>query len=296
MDSTENMQTTQRDDEAEENERIIQLQDLIEKNIKIEQQIESRSFGESMSAIYDILSKANDIVKGYEDRKTNSTELVLDTELLRRNHEVVGKAIQYNSNFTDRMFCTAINNIVFKDNSEDWNALCSLACQHGVPYFTNASMLPFINVEPKKHIPKQRAPRKTNTDAVEKRPKQSDKLERKGEGSTAVNHIMKQIKNIYRAGNNEPIPYFKLICNPHNFMDSVQNALIISFLVKENLISLENGADGLPQVRINSNSKESATNESCQAICCLDVELCEKYAKYYNITEPLLKRSETDEN
>lgn len=61
-----------------------------------------------MSAIYDILSKANDIVKGYEDRKTNSTELVLDTELLRRNHEVVGKAIQYNSNFTDRMFCTAI--------------------------------------------------------------------------------------------------------------------------------------------------------------------------------------------
>lgn len=35
MDSTENMETTQRDDEAEENERIIQLQDLIEKNIKI---------------------------------------------------------------------------------------------------------------------------------------------------------------------------------------------------------------------------------------------------------------------
>lgn len=56
------------------------------------------------------------------------------------------------------------NNIVFKDNAEDWNALCSLACRHGVPYFTNASMLPFINVEPKKHTAKQRAPRKTNTD------------------------------------------------------------------------------------------------------------------------------------
>jgi len=73
-----------------------------------EQKIETSSFGESISAIQDILSKANDIVQGYEERRTNSTELVLDTELLRRNHEVVGKAIQYNSNFTDRMFCTAI--------------------------------------------------------------------------------------------------------------------------------------------------------------------------------------------
>ncbi|XP_034473026.1 uncharacterized protein LOC117780562 isoform X2 [Drosophila innubila] len=102
------MDSTQQEGNFEENERIIELQDLIEKNIQIEQKIETCSFGESISAIQDILSKANDIVQGYEERRTNSTELVLDTELLRRNHEVVGKAIQYNTNFTDRMFCTAI--------------------------------------------------------------------------------------------------------------------------------------------------------------------------------------------
>ncbi|XP_023160806.1 uncharacterized protein LOC111592672 isoform X2 [Drosophila hydei] len=211
MNCTDDIQSTQQDEEAEENGRIIQLQDLIEKNIQIEQKIESRSFGESMSAIFDILGKANDVVKGYEERKTNSTEILLDSELLRRNHEVVGKAIQYNTNFTDRMYCTAINNVVFKDNAEDWNALCRLACRHGMPSFTNASMLPFINVEPKQHVAKQRATRKVVTNAVEKRPKQSDKLERRGEGSAAVNYVMKQIKTIYRAGNNQPIPYFKLI-------------------------------------------------------------------------------------
>ncbi|XP_017858779.1 PREDICTED: non-structural maintenance of chromosome element 4 isoform X1 [Drosophila arizonae] len=295
MDCTDNMQTSQQDEEVEESGRIIQLQDLIEKNIQIEQKIESRSFGESMSAIFDILGKANDVVKGYEERKTNSTEILLDSELLRRNHEVVGKAIQYNTNITDRMYCTAINNVVFKDNVEDWNALCSLACRHGVPSFTNASMLPFINVEPKQLVPKQRAARKTTINAVEKRPKQADKLERRGEGSAAVNHVMKQIKNIYRAGNNQPIPYFKLICNPQNFMDTVQNSLIISFLIKENLIWMENGADGLPQIKLN-NSKESIASEPFQAICRLDLELCEKYAKYYNIKEPMLKRAEVDES
>jgi len=73
-----------------------------------EQQIESKTFDQSIAAIEEIIRTANDINKGHEDRRTNSTELVLDTELLRRNHEVVGKAIQYNTNFTDRMVITAI--------------------------------------------------------------------------------------------------------------------------------------------------------------------------------------------
>jgi len=95
---------------------------------------------------------------------------------------------------------------------------------------------------------------------------------------------MRQIKNIFRAGNNQPIPYFKLICNPHNFMDSVQNALIISFLVKENLVSIVDGTDGLPHVIVNTGSKEASTDVSNQAICRLDVELCEVRNKTQHIS------------
>ncbi|KAH8306734.1 hypothetical protein KR044_011617 [Drosophila immigrans] len=314
------MDTIQSDSNVADNERIIELQELIDQNIQIENKIESSTFGESITALHDIMTKANDIVEGYEDRRTNSRELVLDTELLRRNHEVVGKAIQYNTNFTDRMFCTAVSNLVFKDNIENWDALCSLACQFGRPLFTSASMLSFIDVKPKEVVPKQRVARKSTKNIEEKRPDETDKLERKskGEGSAAVRHVMKQIKHIYSSGNNQPIPYFKLICNPKNFMDSVQNALIISFLVKENMISIENGNDGFPYVTVNSMPKESSIVESNQAICNLDVELCkvsaacyhlaylnntnfdihilQKYAKYYNIKEPMLSRGNLNEN
>ncbi|XP_032595102.1 non-structural maintenance of chromosome element 4 isoform X1 [Drosophila grimshawi] len=296
MSSQEELDSTQVDGNAQVQLRIIELNDLIEKNIQIEQHIESRSFVESVSDIQNILIKANEIVNSKSGRPVNPTELVLDTELLKRNHDVLGKAIQVDSNFTDRMFCTAITNHVFKDDTENWDEICSLACQNGVTFFTNAAMLPFIDVQPKQHIPKQRAPRKVTSNAAEKRPTQSDKLERHGEGATAVNHVLKQIKNIYRAGNNQPIPYFKLICNPNNFMDSVQNALIISFLNKENLLTLEKGEDGLPQVRLNSNPQDSSENESYQAISTLDVDLCKKYAKHYDIVEPMLKRTEFDEN
>lgn len=112
----------------------------------------------------------------------------------------------------------------------------------------------------------------------EKRPKQSDKLERKGEGSAAVNHVMKQIKTIYRGSNNQPIPYYKLICNPHDFMETVQNAMIVSFLLKENLISLATGEDGLPQITVNTGQAESSSEDSNQSICGLDVELCEVHS------------------
>lgn len=58
-------------------------------------------------------------------------------------------------------------------------------------------------------------------------------------------------------------------------MDSVQNALIISFLVKENLISIEDGTDGLPHVTVNTVQQVSTMDDSNQAICRLDVELCQ---------------------
>ncbi|KAH8328532.1 hypothetical protein KR067_010555 [Drosophila pandora] len=313
MDSSQS-QSQMSIEESEEGLRIISLQNLIERNIEIEQQIEKQTIDESITAIESIISKANDIVKGHEERRTNSTELVLDTELLRRNHEVVGKAIEYNTNFTDRMMVAAIENLVFKENEEDWDAICSLAIQFGTPHFTNDSMLPFIDVAPKEHIPKQRAQRKPKSQVShdleissqriciffvssvqhfqveEKRPKKSDKLERKDEGAASVSHMLKQIRQIYREGGSQPIPYFKLICNPDNFMDTVQNALQVSFLVKENYIAVENGDDGLPLVRVVANPKAPGQAEPAQAICSIDVAYCNKMAQHYNISQPMLKK------
>jgi len=83
--------------------------------------------------------------------------------------------------------------------------------------------------------------------------------------------------------------------------------LQLSFLVKENIISIENGDDGLPLVRV-VNSKNADGNESAQAFCSIDVSFCEvstecyvlmisilrislqKMAKHYNLREPMLKR------
>ncbi|XP_034128625.1 uncharacterized protein LOC117584005 isoform X1 [Drosophila guanche] len=279
--------------DSEEAVRIMCLQELIEKNIEIEQQIENKNFDASILAIETIIRQSNEIAKGQEERRTNPTELVLDTELLRRNHEVVGKAIQYNTNFTDQMILTAITNIVFKDNDENWDSLCTEVIKYGMPLYTNDSMIAFIDVAPKLHIQKKCAQRKRKTLVEEKRPKRSDKLLRKEEGSASVSNTLKQIRQIYRSGNDQPIPYFKLICHPTNFMDSVQNSLNVSFLVQENMVHIEPGNDNLPQIRCAANPRTLSTNgSSAQAICTIDVDFCQKMVKHYNIQEPMLKRLE----
>ncbi|XP_022233295.1 uncharacterized protein LOC111081521 isoform X2 [Drosophila obscura] len=261
-------------EDSEQDVRIMRLQQLIEKNIEIEQQLENKRFDDSILAIETILKKSNEIAKGQEERRTNPTELVLDTELLRRNHEVVGKAIQYNTNFTDQMIFTAI---------------------FGMPLCTNDSMIAFIDVAPKQHIQKSRGIRKRKTVVEEKRPKKSDKLLRKEEGSASVSNTLKQIRQMYRTGNDQPIPYFKLICHPTNFMNSVQNSLNISFLVQENMIRIEPGINDLPQIRCVANPRNVSTKGSAQAICAIDVLFCQEMVKYYNIQEPMLKRLEKDD-
>ncbi|XP_022233296.1 uncharacterized protein LOC111081521 isoform X3 [Drosophila obscura] len=164
-----------------------------------------------------------------------------------------------------------------------------------MPLCTNDSMIAFIDVAPKQHIQKSRGIRKRKTVVEEKRPKKSDKLLRKEEGSASVSNTLKQIRQMYRTGNDQPIPYFKLICHPTNFMNSVQNSLNISFLVQENMIRIEPGINDLPQIRCVANPRNVSTKGSAQAICAIDVLFCQEMVKYYNIQEPMLKRLEKDD-
>lgn len=97
-------------------------------------------------------------------------------------------------------------------------------------------------------------------------------------------------------------------------MDTVQNALQVSFLVKENYIAVENGEDGLPLVRVVANPKTPGQAEPAQAICSIDVAYCnvcvlkyifgmllliiilQKMAQHYNISQPMLKKLHVPDN
>ncbi|XP_030380331.1 uncharacterized protein LOC115628387 [Scaptodrosophila lebanonensis] len=287
--STEDMKSISLDDIVRV-ERLMKLQDLIEENIEIDTNVEVRGFEEAVGAITTLCEKANEITKDFKKRSPHPMELVLDCDLLRRNYEVVGKAIKNDLGLTDLRFAKAIRELVYKDDEEDWDVLCDLACQHSRSLFINSSMLPFIDVKPKQQVKKKRVLRKRKPKVAEKRPNVSDKLDRPNKVSTLYKKVYEQTKTIYQDGNFQPIPYYKLVIDPDNFINSAHNALMVSFIVAENLISIRNGADGLPEVTVVTSPDEVAENKPGQAICQMDVQRFEKYIKYYKIKKPMISR------
>lgn len=55
---------------------------------------------------------------------------------------------------------------------------------------------------------------------------------------------------LLQENSNEPIPYYKLICDPDSFPHSVDNLFQLSFLFRDGLVSFGCGDDGLPTVSL----------------------------------------------
>lgn len=77
--------------------------------------------------------------------------------------------------------------------------------------------------------------------------------------------------------NNDPLPYYKLIVDPENFMRTVQNAFKVSFLLRDGAIVIEEDEFGYPTVRPTGDLDKNETYEdrSHQMVSNLTTELCE---------------------
>lgn len=74
----------------------------------------------------------------------------------------------------------------------------------------------------------------------------------------------------------QPIPYYKLIIDPDNMMNTFDNAFQLSFLFRDANIGFIKGSDGLPAIYpVFAENKAPPSAESKQFIATLDFELLE---------------------
>ena len=85
-----------------------------------------------------------------------------------------------------------------------------------------------------------------------------------------LNQVLVQIKELYQNNGNQPIPYYKLIIDPNDFMITVDNAFQVSFLFRDKHLFMMNGEDGFPAVRIvEKREKDENTDNLCQFVSTL---------------------------
>jgi non-structural maintenance of chromosomes element 4 len=96
---------------------------------------------------------------------------------------------------------------------------------------------------------------------------------------------------IYAERGNTPISYYELIIDPEDFMNTVDNAFQISFLVRDGNIGLGQDDKKNPTIRpVNKTeqSQKSADSTTVQCIVGLNPKMWREMINKYQIEEPLL--------
>ncbi|KAI8127788.1 Non-structural maintenance of chromosomes element 4 like protein A [Lucilia cuprina] len=183
---------------------------------------------------------------------------------------------------------TRVNALISQNESDNWRVIAEIAITVAKPANTKSSMLGAIDVEPKERVVKEKQQRRRTVLTQEKRPETIKQLKRDDRGAEKVNIILRQVSDKFRENNREPIPYYRLIIDPHNFMNTVENAFQIAFLARDGNVAIEAGEDGYPQVRLAPKDEIQRHTDTLQAICSLNMQLCKEMIEIYDITEPML--------
>ncbi|KAM7349041.1 SMC5-SMC6 complex kleisin component Non-SMC element 1 [Cochliomyia hominivorax] len=263
---------------------------LLDETKQLQMEIGVQLPSETCRAVQSIVQNCDNIHKEapITEKIENTSEMVMDAQLMKNVHESVSKLLLANSEFNDGMYSNAINALISKNDSDNWQIITEIALSVARTAFTKSSMLGAIDVEPKERIVRERQQRRRTVLTQEKRPETIQQMKRDDRGAEKVNIIQKQLDDIFRANNCEPVPFYALIIDPHNFMNTVENAFQMAFLARDGNISIETGNDGYPQVRLVPKDEIERYPETTQAICSLNMEFCQEMIDFYGITSPKL--------
>ncbi|XP_073833560.1 EP300-interacting inhibitor of differentiation 3-like [Musca autumnalis] len=263
---------------------------LIDELSNINKNIGTCEESETCSALRNIIEQNDNIHKegSIGDKLENTSEVVLDAQILKSTHESISKLLQASSEFNDGMYQNAISALICHNDTENWQDITriALACSKSVA--TKSSMLGAADIEPKERIVKERQQRRRTVLTQEKKPETIKQLKRDDRGAEKVNILQKQLDDIFRANRRQPIPYYKLIIDPHDFMNTVENAFQMAFLARDGNIAIECAADGLPHVRLATKDEIEAQPDTSQSICSLNMDLVKRMIDIYKIREPML--------
>ncbi|KAL9880026.1 non-structural maintenance of chromosomes element 4 homolog A-like isoform X1 [Glossina fuscipes] len=225
-----------------------------------------------------------------EEIRNNNAESLMDAHVLKKFHEVVSNVLLVNSEFNETVIPSFISkkSLINQGRNSDWNVLGEIATNVSRSLQIKTSMLGAADVEPKERALKGRQKRCQKRLAREQRPENVGKLQQKERCAQKVNILLRQLNSLFKANNYEPIPFYKLIIDPNNFMNTVENAFQMSFLVRDGNIAIERGEDLYPQVRIARMSEMESITDTTQAICSLSIEFCEDMIRLYGIKEPMI--------
>ncbi|XP_055526243.1 EP300-interacting inhibitor of differentiation 3 [Wyeomyia smithii] len=277
---------------------------LLEEGAELGLRAETADPVETFQAVTNILEASNALQSEgrVKDRAENATEVLMDAQVLKMSHDVVHAAMQKmgNSEFSDdELVAVILSKFDSEQESENWSKITREAAsvfrisKHSQSLYGTFEPDPVVTEK----VVKQRAQRQKADFGQAKKPETVAKLQKKEKSGQKLNLIFNQIVRIYEQ-QRAPIPYFKLILDPDDFMNTVDNAFQISFLIRDGRVALEGKDYQDPVVRptTQKENEQAPQMETTQAILGLNPRKWRDMIERYDMTEPMLvlNRDELD--
>lgn len=232
----------------------------------------------------------------FKERATNTTEIVMDAEVIQMGHELIGEVMQNtdNAEFSDDEWINAIIGLVYKDDNESWCQLSKLICR--IPKIAKCSScllggFDLLDVSQNPEHERQRRSRNNKNDEL--KPLNVSQIDKRDGNTQSVSLIYRKILKLFVDNNRIPLPYYKLIIEPNNFMKTVDNAFKVAFLARDKFVAIEMNDDNVPYIKplTKQNSPDSA-NETTQTISSLNLKIYRDMIEKYQIKESMLSLQE----
>lgn len=275
-------------------DRKIRLKNLLDKGSAIGGNVEVGGTVDTIIAIKDIITASDEIIDegNVGDRAEHTAEVVMDAQLLKISHQTVAKVLEASTDFNDGIYQNAIASLVFKDDNDNWNALAEIAIGMCRASKYSTSMLGTfdLDIAPAQQPSKEKQQRvKSKNIAEELEPEDVAELEKQDKGAKKVKIILKQIVREFDLNNRFPLPFYKLVIDPHSFMNTVENIFQVAFLARDGAVAIETGDDNMPHVRVTNPKEKDLVKHTNQSVCSINTELCNKMIEFYDIKEAMLK-------
>ncbi|XP_058443936.1 EP300-interacting inhibitor of differentiation 3 [Malaya genurostris] len=270
---------------------------LLEEGAQLGLRAETADPVDTFQAVTNILEASNALQSEgrIKDRAENATEVLMDAQVLKMSHDVVHAAMQKmgNSEFSDdELVAVILSQFDREQGIENWDKITREAAS--VFYMTKHSQSLYGAFEPEPavvtKVAKQRAQRQKTDFGQAKKPETVDKLQKKEKSAQKLNLIFNQIVQIYEQ-RSTPIPYYELIIDPADFMNTVDNAFQISFLIRDGRVALLSDEQHEPIVRPTTqkeNEQAQRMNETTQAILGLNPKKWRDMIERFGVNEPML--------
>uniref|UniRef100_A0A182W8I5 Non-structural maintenance of chromosomes element 4 n=1 Tax=Anopheles minimus TaxID=112268 RepID=A0A182W8I5_9DIPT len=241
-----------------------------------------------------ILRQTDNLHQDIKQGCDNASEMNINVQIVKMGHDLVGAALQKSesSQFCDEELTAAIMSIVGDSGGHlQWQNIGS----HAIKAFRMSKHSPCMlghfefQPVPVERSVKERRPRQRQELGVARKPETVTKLHQEEADARKLQGIIEQLKRIYE-DRGSPVPYLLLITDPSDYMNSIDTAFQLSFLIRDGAVALENVNNVLCVRPTTDNEKKQnkRNDDNVQAVLSFNISKWKGAVQQYRLKRPIL--------